>query len=422
MKQFALSGIPLFVLAAVAVFSGCFGAGDPMLNSDAGEGWINSHNASAGASSVSSGGSASSSSIAATPVVFTGLAANGTSGTVTTTELTLTFDADPTTLAAGDITVTGATKGALSGSGTTRTLAISAITVANDADVVVTVASPAGFLVSGSPRTVQVRKAPTAVTFTNLTANGRSGSVDTTELTLFFDTDPVTLAAGDITVTGATKGALSGSGLTRTLTISEITVLNDGNVNVTLANPAGFVISSPFQSVAVYVDLISGVQYREMVLVPAGLFTQQEETTSGTLGGSFQHSLAGFNIGKYEVTYPLWFTVKAWAVAHGYLFQYQGQQGSSGTQGNSPTTQEPATKINWRDAIVWCNAYSQMTGLTPVYCSDSGFTIPIKDSRSGSYNASVNTTPGSFDNPYVNWGGCWLPVADRGSVAVCSKL
>jgi hypothetical protein len=91
-----------------------------------------------------------------TEVAFSGLSADGTSGTTTTTSLTLTFDVDPTTLDADDITVSGATKGVLSGSGTTRTLAISEIGVANGEDVTVEITDPDGFTISPSSRTVAV--------------------------------------------------------------------------------------------------------------------------------------------------------------------------------------------------------------------------------------------------------------------------
>jgi formylglycine-generating enzyme required for sulfatase activity len=59
--------------------------------------------------------------------------------------------------------------------------------------------------------------------------------------------------------------------------------------------------------------------------------------------------------------------------------------------------------IDWRDMIVWCNAFSEMTARAPVYCSDAGFTIPFKDPTGGSCGSIRNTTPGSFDTPYVNW-------------------
>lgn len=110
-------------------------------------------------------------------------------------------------------------------------------------------------------------------------------------------------------------------------------------------------------------------------------------------------------MGQYEVTYELWYTVRQWAITNGYAFANPGREGNNGIDGVMPTilNYEPVTTINWRDVIVWCNAYSQMTGLTPVYCSDSGFTTPIKNSTDGAYGSSINTTAGSFDNPYVNW-------------------
>ena len=84
----------------------------------------------------------------------------GTSGTADSTGLTLTFDVDPTSLTSDDITVTGATKGALTGSGITRSLAISDITVADGATVSVTITSPSGYSITGSPQTAVVYRAP----------------------------------------------------------------------------------------------------------------------------------------------------------------------------------------------------------------------------------------------------------------------
>jgi len=94
--------------------------------------------------------------VTSTAVAFSGLSANGISNTVSTTALTLTFNADPTTLHVDDISVMGATKGELTGIGTTRTLAISAITVANGATVTVTLANPVGFTITPASHTVAV--------------------------------------------------------------------------------------------------------------------------------------------------------------------------------------------------------------------------------------------------------------------------
>ncbi|MDZ7792205.1 MAG: InlB B-repeat-containing protein [Spirochaetia bacterium] len=177
----------------------------------------------------------------------------GTSDISDSTGLTLSFNIDPSTLAADNITVTGATKGALTGSGTTRNLAISDITVANGKTVTVAITNPSGYLISGSPQTAVVYKTPIPVTFQSAVQTGGTSDIsDSTGLTLSFNIDPSTLAADNITVTGATRGALTGSGTTRNLAISDITVANGETVSVAITNPLGYLISGSPQTAVVY--------------------------------------------------------------------------------------------------------------------------------------------------------------------------
>ncbi len=93
--------------------------------------------------------------------------------------------------------------------------------------------------------------AVTAVAFSGLTANG-SDTASTTELTLTFDKDVTGLAAGDITVNGASKGALtkeSGTGVYK-LAISDITAENNGTVNVAVSK-TGFAFTPANKNVTV---------------------------------------------------------------------------------------------------------------------------------------------------------------------------
>ena len=106
-------------------------------------------------------------------------------------------------------------------------------------------------------------------------------------------------------------------------------------------------------------------------------------------------SITAFAMAKYEVKYADWLTVKTYATGNGYTFANPGIQGNSG----GGTNQHPVTTVNWRDAIVWCNAASQKDGLTPVYYTDSGFTTPLKTSTNG----GSATAAGQEDNPYVKW-------------------
>jgi len=113
---------------------------------------------------------------------------------------------------------------------------------------------------------------------------------------------------------------------------------------------------------------------------------------------------AQFIIAETLTTYELWITVKTWATGHGYSFANAGTIGS----GNSGSTQQPVTTINWRDAMVWCNALTEYynanngsgTDLAVVYCSNGGYTTPIKVSTNSS--TITYTTNGSQDAPYVN--------------------
>ncbi len=78
-----------------------------------------------------------------------------------------------------------------------------------------------------------------------------------------------------------------------------------------------------------------------------------------------------FYMNSYETSYELWYHVKEIAEsALNYTFQHPGQAGSSGKRGQEPLEQnrfQPVTTISWRDAIVWCNAFSEITGKTPSY-------------------------------------------------------
>jgi len=188
--------------------------------------------------------------VSTSAISFDSLSANGTSGSVATTTLTLFFSADVTGLTATDITVTGGTKGALTRIGTgVYNLGISALTVTNGANITVTVAKT-GFTFTPSSRSVAANVATNMISFDSLSANGTSGSVSTTNLTLFFGADVAGLTTADITVTGATEGALTriGTGV-YSLGVSGITVANGSNLTVTVAKP-GFTFTPSSRSVA----------------------------------------------------------------------------------------------------------------------------------------------------------------------------
>ncbi|GAB6391664.1 MAG: SUMF1/EgtB/PvdO family nonheme iron enzyme [Treponematales bacterium] len=128
--------------------------------------------------------------------------------------------------------------------------------------------------------------------------------------------------------------------------------------------------------------------YRGMASIPAMTVTGSDayayDSANDVYKGVFiagrTVTLSAYKIAKYETTYELWYEVKTWAASNGYSFSYAGCEGNDGTTGAAPTTAktEPVTLVSWRDVVVWCNAYSAMSGKTPAYYSDSACTTVIK--------------------------------------------
>jgi formylglycine-generating enzyme required for sulfatase activity len=116
----------------------------------------------------------------------------------------------------------------------------------------------------------------------------------------------------------------------------------------------------------------------DMVTVQGGTLPQ----SSGLAGQSVQ----AFQIGKYEVTWGEWKTVRTWAVANGYT--------DLANVGNGTADNHPVQMLNWFDAVKWCNAKSEMEGLTPVY-QTSGATYKV-----GQIAATANPAANGYRLPH----------------------
>jgi hypothetical protein len=69
----------------------------------------------------------------------------------------------------------------------------------------------------------------------------------------------------------------------------------------------------------------------------------------------------GFVITRYEVTGSQWEAVRAWAVANGYDLAGRGAWAAADF---------PVTEVSWYDAVKWCNAVSEWSGLPAPYRVD----------------------------------------------------
>jgi len=135
----------------------------------------------------------------------------------------------------------------------------------------------------------------------------------------------------------------------------------------------------------------------EMLSVPGGTFMRYDQ---------IDITVSPFEMARYETTYAEWKRVRDWAEANGYEFNYDGDMGSMyfepAKHGHSPD--EPVTRITGFDMMAWCNALSEMEGLTPCYYND--------DNRTQVYRKSLQYREAmTFRGPWGN--GIRGPSSDK---------
>lgn len=98
-------------------------------------------------------------------------------------------------------------------------------------------------------------------------------------------------------------------------------------------------------------------------LIPGGGFEMGDPHNEGFDGESPVHTVfvSDFYMETTEVTLELWEKVREWGWVNGYHDLPRGE-------GKGPD--HAAHSIYWRHAMQWCNARSEMEGLSPCYYSD----------------------------------------------------
>lgn len=117
---------------------------------------------------------------------------------------------------------------------------------------------------------------------------------------------------------------------------------------------------------------------RKTELSPADMVRIEGGTLSLDTGSGIIES---FYLGRTEVTWGEWLEVRAWAANHGYDLLLSGA---------GCADDHPVGLVNWFEAVKWCNARSEMEGLTPVYTTDGavykeGEIIPARNGSADGY-------------------------------------
>ncbi len=118
---------------------------------------------------------------------------------------------------------------------------------------------------------------------------------------------------------------------------------------------------------------LRGIDWNPIALTLVGAENSKSETFKigeGNQSWAEKRTVEPFFLNRYETTYGLWYSTKSVAEQIGYVFLHKGRGGSfgkTGAESDERTEFQPVTFISWHDAIVWCNALSEIHALEPCY-------------------------------------------------------
>jgi formylglycine-generating enzyme required for sulfatase activity len=234
---------------------------------------------------------------------------------------------------------------------------------------------------------------------TNITGVATSGTAGTS-LTLAGTVAPTNATNQTITWSVKTPGGTGAS-----ITGNTLSTTGAGTVEVTATIADGTAAGTDYTQ-DFNITILSLPAYT-LKPVPAGT------VTSGMAWGSASNyplpqTVSAFYMGETEITYELYEVVYTWATdtaargANVYILPDPGRQGGDSTLGGGSigTNQHPVTTIRWRDAVVWCNAYSEMSGKTPVYQYGGAVLRESEIVMPAGYGKAENSTQDPAANGY----------------------
>ena len=151
--------------------------------------------------------------------------------------------------------------------------------------------------------------------------------------------------------TFAAVALLAATAAQASVTVTNVTVAQRPGTKLV---DIGYDVANTATSVAVSLVVSNGAAVAPVVL--EGMVLVQGGSLPSIGNGAI--TVSSFCIGKYEVTWAEWQTVRTWAAANGY---------DIGNVGAGSADNHPVQTVSWYDVVKWCNARSQKEGRTPVY-------------------------------------------------------
>jgi len=151
--------------------------------------------------------------------------------------------------------------------------------------------------------------------------------------------------------TFAVLALLAATAAQASVTVTNVTVAQRPGTKLV---DIGYDVANTATSVAVSLVVSNGAAVAPVVL--EGMVLVQGGSLPSIGNGAI--TVSSFCIGKYEVTWAEWQTVRTWAAANGY---------DIGNVGAGSADNHPVQTVSWYDVVKWCNARSQKEGRTPVY-------------------------------------------------------
>lgn len=125
-------------------------------------------------------------------------------------------------------------------------------------------------------------------------------------------------------------------------------------------------------------------------LIPGGTFTMGDTLDGMTDAPPHPVNVSTFYMQKLGVTKADWDAVRDWGLANGY---------TDLAVGAGKAADHPVQTVTWYDAVKWCNANSEMDGLTPCYYTDAGQTAVYRTGNTDIDNTMVKWTANGYRLP-----------------------